>query len=83
MSVHLPQKVPKDSIQVQLRVQVIRQVHGDKAGPSQSAELGSGLVRITRIKCSPVIAGQVHGHEAGTRSSWKVSLWVRISLGQA
>ena len=55
---------------------VIRQVQ-------DNLQVGVRSGEDNQDQCSPVIAGQIHGDDAGTRSSWKVSLWVRISLGQA
>lgn len=55
------------------KITVMRQVQG-QAGKSIHS---SGWVPVARVRHSPVILGQVHGNEAGSRSSWEVSPRVR------
>lgn len=57
----------------QARITVMRQVQG-QAGRSIHS---SGPVTLPRVGHSPAMLGQVHGGEAGSKSSWEVSPRVR------
>ena len=60
---------PEDCGQVQPGVQITRQVPGNessgKSVPKSGSASGSGLVRVTRVRHSPRMAGKGHGDGPG------------------
>ena len=52
----------REDSQGQLRAQIMRKAHGNKAGLRSSQEFNTQVapVRITKVRCRPVIAKQVH-----------------------
>lgn len=69
----------RDGGQVQPGIQIIRQGHSDEDGPKPGQDVrpqvgpGSGLVRETRVRHSPSMAGLGHGGEDVLRPGWGVS----------
>lgn len=61
-----------------------RQIHSGKAGPGKAGKsihesgTGSGLVRITRVRARPVIAGQLCTDKTGLKKSWEMVQTTRI-----
>lgn len=80
----MEQDRPGDDGQVQPRVQVLRQVEWMQQvsgqGGKSACRSGSGLVRVTRFRHSPVATRQDNMVEIGPRLGWEVNTWVRAQI---